>query len=608
MLVTHPEDLKLQQRRAHIAIAIVLGLCFLLLARLWYLQVVQGKELLKQSESNRTRLLSVRAPRGTILDRKSRTIASSRPQFVVLATPEILNKQPEAMSTLAAILQISKSDLMSIIKKGDGRPGSPMRVAMDVGLDKVAMIGELRTRLPGVSVELDHIRDYRLSSSICHVVGYLGKISQNEMDNAKANKLEYGPNDYVGKTGLEKQYESELRGTDGGKQIEVNAMGRAVRILGEKPSLPGQTLKLTIDSDLQAAAYKALGRQVGGVAAIDPNSGAVLAMVSTPGFDPNLFAKSVDPQAWKNIMANRNHPMLNRSLTNAYPPGSVFKPMVAIAGLKYDACTKYTSTYCSGVKKLGNRRFRCWTVHRGVDFIKALSESCDIWFYELGLRLHIDRMASVVKQFGIGKATGIDLPNESRRKNGSLGTMPDAEWKKKRFGESWYPGDTLNTSIGQGYVLVTPLQMAVATAALATDGKVRRPYIVDEILDSQGKLVRKTKAKLVKQVEAAPEYFELVRNGMRAAVVSGTGRVVDMPGIAVAGKTGTAQAPPHAAHGWFICFAPVENPQIAIACVVEHGKHGASTAAPVCRAILDVYFGKLKAAEIKQGSRSVHGD
>ena len=608
MLTPHPEEHKLQLLRTNITIIIVAAMCFLLLSRLWYLQVVTGAELLKQSESNRTRLLSVRAPRGTILDRKSRTIASSRAQFVVLATPDILVKTPEAMSTLCGILQISKANMLSIIEKGVNRPGSPMRVAVDVGLDKVAMIGELRTRLPGVSVELDHIRLYGMSSSICHVVGYLGKVSQDEIDSAEKRGVDYGVNDYVGKAGLEKQYEYELRGTDGGKQIEVNAMGRAVRVLGEKPSLPGQTLKLTIDSDLQAAAYKAMGRQVGGVAAIDPRTGAVLTMVSTPGFDPNLFVKSVDPKAWHNIMANKNHPMQNRALTNAYPPGSVFKPMVAIAGLKYGACTQYTTAFCAGVKRLGNRRFRCWAVHRGTSFIKALSESCDVWFYEMSLRLHIDRMASVVKQFGIGHATGVDLPSESRRKSGVLGTMPDPEWKKKRFKESWYPGDTLNTSIGQGFVLVTPLQMAVSTAAIATDGKVQRPYIVDEVINTHGRVVRKTRPKLVRTVDADPHAFELVRQGMRAAVVTGTGKVVNMKDITVAGKTGTAQNPPRAAHGWFICFAPVEDPQIAIACIVEQGKHGASTAAPVCRAILDVYFGKLKASQVKHGMARVRGD
>jgi len=608
MLTPHPEEHKLQQLRTNIAIIWVAALCFLLLSRLWYLQVVSGAELLKQSESNRTRLLSVRAPRGTILDRKSRTIASSRAQFVVLATPDILVKTPEAMSTLCGILQITKANMLSLIDKGDSRPGSPMRVAVDVGLDKVAMIGELRTRLPGVSVELDHIRQYGMSSSVCHVVGYLGKINQDEIDAAEKRDIDYGANDYVGKAGLEKQYETELRGTDGGKQIEVNAMGRAVRVLGEKPSLPGQTLKLTIDSDLQAAAYKAMGKQVGGVAAIDPRTGAVLTMVSTPGFDPNLFVKSVDPEAWHNIMSNKNHPMQNRALTNAYPPGSVFKPMVATAGLKYGACTEYTTAYCSGVKQLGNRKFKCWAVHRNVNFIKALSESCDVWFYEMSLRLHIDRMAYIVKQFGIGQETGVDLPSESRHKSGTLGAMPDPEWKEKRFKESWYPGDTLNTSIGQGYVLVTPLQMAVSTAAISNDGKVYKPYVVDEILNTRGIIVHKTHPKLVRTVEADPQAFALVRQGMRAAVVSGTGRVVNINDIAVAGKTGTAQNPPHAAHGWFICFAPLENPQIAIACVVEQGKHGASTAAPVCRAILDVYFGKLKAAQVKNGVARVKGD
>lgn len=602
------EDRILQRSRINQLAYLVIALFVILLGRLYYLQVVHGKTLLIESNNNAQKLLRTRAPRGTILDRKGRVLATSRPQFVVMAMPDILAENKEALSTLCDILQITPGEIDEIVKDSVkrrlARPGSPVRVEVDVPLEVVARIGENRMNLPGVSVELDQLRSYPDGPAVAHIMGHLGEISQQELDEADASGKDYRRGDYVGKSGLEKQYENELRGKDGGKRIIVDVTGRMVRIMGEEPSVPGKSLKLTIDRDLQVAAYRAMGKQTGAVVAIDPRNGAVLAMVSTPSYDPNVFVKKLKQADWDKINLNKGRPQQNRAVYNVYPPGSTFKPMMSIAGLVYNECNLNTTVSCPGSFHFG-RNFRCWKVHGGgVNFNRAMAESCDVWFYKLALRLGVDRMAEVIRQFGIGTATGIDLPRESRYDDQHLGTMPDTAWKRRRFHERWYPGETPSVGIGQGYVQVSPLQEAVAIGGVAADGLIYRPHLLDEILDVNGRTVRRTKPEVRRQVKAPVEAFRMVQTAMRQAVTAGTGRVVDMPDVAVCGKTGTAEDPPRPAHGWFVCFAPVEKPTIVVACIVEHGRHGATTAAPVCRAVLDVYYGKKKPGEI--GSQQVH--
>ena len=602
------EDRKLQAARVSHLAAVVIVLFASLVARLWYLQIALGPELLRESEANRIKLLRTRAPRGTIYDRKGRILATSRPQFVVTAIPERIRANQEAMRTLCEILQISPSDLESIISKERPRPGSPVSVKVDASLQTVARIGELRMKLPGVSVELGQLRNYPDGPAVAHVMGQLGEINKKQLEEAINRGKNYRPGDYVGQSGLEKQYEDHLHGIDGGRQIEVNAFGRVVRVLGEQPPVTGRSLKLTIDRDLQVAAERAFGSQVGGVAAIDPRTGAVLAMVSKPDYDPNVFVKKVKPDEWRKINNNKGRPLQNRAVYNVYPPGSTFKPIVAIAGLKYGMCDAHTSVNCTGGFYFG-RRFGDWRVHGHTDFIKALAMSCDVWFYTLGHKLEIDRIANVASQFGIGRVTGIDLPNENRRGDGTLGTMPSTAWKRKRFGVRWWPGETISCAIGQGYIQASPLQMAVACAAVANGGKVVRPYLLDEVRDSTGaRVLKRTKPEVLRRIDAPPGAFALVKQGMRAAVTSGTGRAVDIPDVPAAGKTGSAEDPPRPAHGWFICFAPMDNPRIAMACIVEHGRHGSTSAAPICRAILDVFFGKKKPEEIASGKANVSGD
>jgi len=606
------EDRVLQRARINQAAYFVIVVFFVLLARLWYLQIALGKDLLKASELNAVRLLRTRAPRGTILDRKGRILATSRPQFVVLAMPDKLHEDKEAFRTLCDILSMTPGEIDAIVedrmKRQQARPGSPVRIKVDVSFETVARIGENRMSLPGVSVELDQLRSYPDGPAVAHIMGHLGEISQSDLDAARAAGKDYQPGDYVGKSGLEKQYEDVLRGADGGKQMMVDVTGRMVRIMGEKASFPGKALKLSIDRDLQVAAYRAMGSQTGAVVALDPRTGAVLAMVSKPSYDPNVFVKKLNRADWDKINLDKGRPQQNRAVYNCYPPGSTFKPIMATAGLVYNLCDLNTTVSCPGYFILGRGRFGCWKTHGGgVNFNRAIAESCDVWFYHLALRLGIDRMAKIAKQFGIGTATGIDLPRESRRKDQRVGLMPDSAWKRRAKHEPWGIGETPSCGIGQGYVVTSPMQMAVAIGGVAANGQILRPHLVDRILDSNGKLVHRTIPQVRRQVEATPEQFGMVRNGMRLAVTSGTARACNLADIAVCGKTGSAENR-GAAHAWFVCFAPMDKPSIAIACIVEHGKHGATTAGPVCRAILDVYYGKRKPEQIGSGAANVRGD
>ncbi len=341
--------------------------------------------------------------------------------------------------------------------------------------------------------------------------GLSGRDQPEQLDEARDSGQDYRPGDFVGKAGLEKQYEQDLRGVDGGKEIEVNAFGRAVRILGEKDSVPGCALKLAIDRDVQVAAYRAMGAQVGAAVAIDPRTGAVIAMVSSPGYDPNVFVKRVKAADWNSIIQNKAKPLQNRCVHNAYPPGSTFKPVMAVGGLLSHCCGVDTAVNCNGGYNLGRWRFHCWRVHGHIAMLQAIALSCDVWFYTLGRRMGIDRIASMARQFGFGSATGIDLPGESRHNDGRMGNMPDPAWKQRRYHESWRPGDTLNTSIGQGYVLASPLQMAVMCAAVASSGKIYRPYLVSQILRPDGSVLRRTRPEIVRRVNAPADVFKIVQ-------------------------------------------------------------------------------------------------
>jgi len=601
----------LERSRMKTLAAVCVLLFVVLLARLWYLQIALGGSLFAESEMNRTRLVRVRAPRGLIRDRKGFVLATSRPQFVVLATPETIEKDPAGLQTLSSILGMTTEELRKVMTHDRTAELAPVRVAIDVPLDVVAKLMERRAVLPGVSVELDQLRSYPDGQLAAHVLGYIGEVSPKELEAFRKAGVGYKPGDYVGKSGIEKQYEALLHGVDGGQRLEVDAWGRTRRVLGNQEPKAGSTLTVTIDRDLQIAAERSMEGKTGAAVALNPQTGEILAMVSKPDFDPNIFVKKVRREDWTNILSNTARPMQNRAVANKYPPGSTFKQVTATAALEYKVATPNTGFYCPGAYRLG-RTFHCWKRHGHVNFTTAISQSCDVFFYEMGRRVGINNLAKMARGFGLGQATMIDLPDE-RRRPGDLrkGTVPDEEWKWQRYHEKWYPGETLPCAIGQGYVETTPLQMALVAAAISMSGRMYRPHVLLEVRDPEGKVVERIKPQPERKVPASAETFKAVQWGMRQTVVGpgGTGRVVDIDGVTVAAKTGSAEmGPGRRPHAWFVCYARVEKPEIAIAVIAEHGGHGATAAAPVARAILDVYYGKKKASDIQPGVARVQGD
>jgi penicillin-binding protein 2 len=596
------EDRRLQYVRIRRYSVFVVFAFVVLLSRLWYLQIALGKEMLADSELNRKRLIRTRAPRGVIYDRNGKVLASSRPQFVVSAVPEELEAHPDAFHTLCGILNLTPEELRKIMKKDRPAQFAPVRIAVDVPVQVVAQISERSMLLPGVTVELDQLRYYPDGALCAHLLGYLGEINERQL---KEYAGIYNPGDFVGQAGLEKEYETLLHGADGGKYVEVDARGRTTKILGDEPPTPGATLTLTIDKDVQIAAERVLSGKTGAAVAVNPQTGEVLAMVSQPDFDPNVFVKRVKPEDWNSIVQNKGRPLHNRAVQSAYPPGSTFKPVTGTAALEYKVATPKTGMNCPGGYHLGRLFKRCWRVHGAVNFTTAISQSCDTFFYEMGRRLGIERLSTMGKGFGLGQETGIDLPGEKP------GIMPDSAWKIRVRHEKWYPGNTINCAIGQGDVIATPLQMSLVASAVANFGRMYRPQLIRSMHSPDGRPAKHLQPAFARQVPASRAAFSAVREGMRQAVIGpgGTGHVADLKDIHVCAKTGSAEVSKvKKPHGWFICFAPMEKPTIAIACVVEHGGHGSSSAAPVARAMLDVYFHKRKASEIMPGTAHVLGD
>jgi penicillin-binding protein 2 len=585
-----PSDRRSLLLRARLFGFFILLLFAALISRLYYLQIVHGEDFKTAADANEARLIRTRAPRGTIVDINGSVLAANRSRFAVYATPDIL-KNSTVLNRLADLLHQSPQDIQDSIHQLQQNPYDPLRIALDVPMSTVTQIEENRPFLPGVSTEPEPIRYYPHGQLAAHLIGTMGRINENEFKKRKDEG--YFNDDFIGKTGVEEQYEKYLHGTAGGTRVQIDARGRLVKNLGTEQPIPGNTVVLALDERLQAAAEKVFAdlKFTGAAVAMNPQTGAVLAMVSKPGFDPNLFASSIKPQDWKPLNSDPKHPLINRAVDAMYPPGSTFKPIVAAAGLQTKAISTHSTAYCSGAYYLGSARFGCWQRHGEVDFYDAMAKSCDVFFYIAGQAIGPDRISYYAKQFGLAQHTGIDLPSEK------IGSIPSPEWKARKYRKlggdysQWFGGDTLHMSIGQGYVLATPLQMARVCATVANGGDVLQPYVVQRVVDQDGKVVMESKRHVVRHVAVSAQNMEEVRKAMRFTVTDGTGASVNFPTVAVAAKTGSAQV--HGdprTHGWFIAFAPYDHPTIAIASVVEFGGHGATSAGRVARAIMETYF------------------
>ena len=599
------------QRRIYWTGALVLLVTMLILLQVFYLQVIRHDHFTTLSKSNHIKILPVAPSRGLIFSSDGVLLADNRPSFTLEIIPERVADANAVIDRLSAMITVTPADIRrfrELQQRARRFEGVPLR--LNLNDEEVALVSVNRHLLPGVNVVASLSRYYPLAGSLSHTVGYVGMIDEDEFENL--NKSNYRGTTYIGKSGIEKAYEDLLHGYVGYQQVEVNAQGRKIREIYREAPEPSKNLFLTIDASLQILAVQALHGRRGAIVAVDTNTGALLVSASSPGYDPNLFVDGIDKQVYADLLRSKDTPLLNRTLQGKYPPGSTIKPMLALGGLNLKVRAPENETWCPGWYSLkgSTRRYRDWKKegHGHLDMVGAISQSCDVYFYVLARDMGIDLIHRTLTGFGFGKPTGLDIAGEA------AGLVPSTQWKREALGQTWYPGETLIAGIGQGATLVTPLQLAVATAVIANRGRLVRPYLLSEARDSAtGQQVIRATARQGKQVVSAdPEDWDVIIHSMQEVVHGGRGTARGSGAgteYQFAGKTGTAQVitigqdeeynedeiPEELRdHALFIAFAPVETPEIALAVIVENGGGGSRTAAPIARELLDHYFSRQK--------------
>lgn len=600
------------RQRVIVAAGFVVVLFLLLLARFFYVQVLEYQRYHTLAENNRISPVPAPPTRGLIVDRNGVVLAHNYSAYTLEITPSKTGNLDATIDGLAQLVEITPGQRKRFAKlMAETRNFETLPLRTRLSDEEVARLAANRYRFPGVEVKARLFRQYPLGASAAHLLGYIGRINDADMQRLAATDglTNYRGSDHIGKVGIEQSYESELHGITGAEQVETDAGGHAVRTLARTSPISGNSLVLYLDSKLQAVAEKAFGSYRGALVAIDPKTGGVLAFVSKPGFDPNLFVDGIDSVSWSELNDSPDKPLLNRALRGAYPEGSTLKPFMALAGLSYGVRHPDDSIADPGFFTLpgSSHRYRDWKVggHGMVDMHKSIVQSCDTYYYRLANDLGIERMHAFLTQFGFGQKTGIDLQGELP------GLLPSREWKAKRYKQVWYPGETVIAGIGQGFNLATPLQLAVATAALANGGITFQPQLVQAVIDSRTGQRRLMPSRPLHNIQLNPADLKAVIAAMvdvnrpgGTAAAAGAGAP-----YLIAGKTGTAQVvgikqgakydarrirESHRDHALFIAFAPADAPRIAVAVLVENGSHGGTTAAPIARAVTDYYLlGKL---------------
>ncbi len=587
--------------RLIVAIGFMLLLCGVLVYRYFSLQILEYEDYRVQSDRNRVHLQSISPTRGLVFDRNGVLLADNRPSYTLTVIKERVADLDASLALLEDLLQVEVDDIAKFRQRlGAGRPFEQVPIKFRLSAEEIAVLAVNRYRMPGFEVKAELARYYPQGKYFAHAVGYVGRINEKELKSL--DPVNYAGTHVIGKTGIERYYEATLHGSVGYENVETNARGRVLRVLDRTDPLPGKDLILNIDSRIQKVAFDALRGERGAVVAIDPKDGGVIAFVSTPGFDPNLFVGGISSKDYGKLNNSPDLPLYNRATMGQYPPGSTVKPIIGLAGLEYEVVTPFTVIFDPGWYRLPNDRrnyrdWKKWGHGKNIDLHTALEQSCDVYYYDLAYKLGVDNIHAFGSLFGLGSASGVDLPVERK------GILPSRDWKRANRSEPWYPGETLNIGIGQGYMLTTPLQLAVATATLANRGSLIRPRLLKSISG---------------QVPEPPlvETFELKDQGNWDVIIGGMEAVVHgrrgtAKGISedlqyrIAGKTGTAQvigiaqdaeydseliAKRNRDHALFIAFAPIVEPRIAIAIIVENGEHGSSTAAPIARKVMDAYL------------------
>ncbi|NCN22867.1 MAG: penicillin-binding protein 2 [Gallionellales bacterium CG_4_10_14_3_um_filter_54_96] len=617
-LKNHQQEIFNFRLRLVIGVVFVLILLGILAARFVYLQAVRYDYYHTMAENNRISVVPIVPNRGLILDRHGIVLAHNYSGYTLEITPSKVKNLQVTINELATLVDIAPRDRKRFKQLlAESHNFETLVIRNRLSDEEVARFAAQQYRFPGVEIKARLFRDYPFSDKTAHLLGYIGRMNQRDVDRLEEADLaaNYRGTDYIGKTGLEQYYESELHGTTGMEQVEVDSAGRAARILSRTLPVSGNTLVLSIDAKLQEIAEQAFGDYRGALVAIDPANGEVLAFVSRPGFDPSLFIDGIDEENWRELNNSPDHPLNNRVLSGQYPSGSTIKPFMALAALHYGTRSPTDTISDPGYYALPGtaHHYRDWKKggHGTVDMFKSIVVSCDTYYYGLAVATGIDNIAAYLTNFSFGKKTGIDLQGEKS------GLLPNTEWKMKRFKQKWFAGDTVSVGIGQGYSLVTPLQLAAATATLANGGIAYRPHLVREVRNSVTNETRKIDNPVEADLKIDPAHLDLIRRAMAAVTQPGGTAVSASAGApyTIAGKTGTAQVVAmkqgekydaskiderHRDHAWFISFAPVEKPRIAVVVLAENGGHGGGTAAPIARKVLDYYLlGKVpKPAEV----------
>ena len=601
------------QLRLVVAYGLIVLMFLVLLARFIWLQVVQHEHFATLAKNNRISLAPILPNRGLILDRNGVVLAQNHFAYTLELTPSKITDLAATETGLRKLVDITPRDERQFKRLlADSKKFESIPLKKNLSDEEAAHVAAQAWRFPGVEIKARLFRDYPFKEMTSHVLGYVGRINQREKKTLEeAGKIvNYKGSNYIGKSGLELLYEDDLHGKVGFEEVETDSIGRPVRSLRCTPPMHGNTLKLALDIQLQAVADKLFGTRRGALVAIEPSTGGVLAFLSKPGFDPNLFTDSIDTQTWNNLNNDPQKPMLNRALRGTYPPGSTFKPFMAMAALDANIIGMHDIRQASGYFTLPGSRHQFRDSKKAgngmINLRRAIEVSSDTFFYRLAWNMGIDKIRPGVAQFGLGSKSGIDLDGEA------IGVLPSKQWKAKRFARHkeefrrWHPADVVSIGIGQGFNAYTPLQMAHATAIMANDGHVFKPYLVQQVMDSRGKTVRIIEPMLSRKIPFKLEHFEYVKRGMEGVMTRGTGaRLGAGLQYSMAGKTGTAQviqikqgakynaaalAEQYRDHSWFIAFAPVEKPRIAVAVIVENGGFGATAAAPIVRALFDYYL------------------
>ncbi|HWD39669.1 MAG TPA: penicillin-binding protein 2 [Fimbriimonas sp.] len=586
--------------------AVMLVLLTLLFFRLWYFQVVKAPELAERADVSREDKVIRPAPRGLIYDRNGELLAGLKPQVVITGVTSILDKNPGVVDKLAEMLGIDAKRLKPKIDAARHSPGLPMPIFVGADPEVGTRIAENEGELPGIGVELEPTRTYPDSTSYTHVIGYVRL--PNKEDQARIRRMGREPADFVGKGGIERAYEAQLMGQPGDEVMQIDAKRRPLRVLRRDNPVPGDSLVLTIDGSLQRLASQLMAehKYVGGVVALDPKTGEVLCMVSSPTYDLSMFQQGITKEQLAALYDDPNKPLIKRAMQSSYSPGSTFKIVTSLAAYETGKFDTTHTVFCDGGYRIGKAWIKCLGHHGAIGYKQAIEKSCNTYFADLGSRVGEQALCKASLEAGLGESTGIDIGGES------LGVVPTTEWLKKHYSNRhWYGGDTVNFSIGQGWVRATPLQMADVAAMVANNGTIYRPHLVREIKSSMADPnPTRIQPEVLHQVNADPQFWATVRDALDGVIEEGTGRgTATIPNLIWAGKTGSTEHGTRGeglkTHSWFVGYAPEQDPKIAVCVLVEDGGHGADAAAPIAKEVVQHYLFPPRAPANNRPSASI---